>query len=629
MKNSRALIMRAAFVALWLQVGCVAAPRADGADGEAAVDDDAAQPGEDAAIDQDVAASQDATATADTGAKTDTKVGADVAVKVLGCKADADCAAVAVLPCQSATCNKVTGLCEQGSKADGENCAPAAAHPCIKSASCAAGVCVPVPVPCDDGNDCTKDGCDPASDCTHEAIESYCDDKDPCTTADTCSEKVCKGSNVSCDDKNVCTIDSCQAGLCQHDKAPAAAKCDDGNKCTEGEACKDGSCAGTQKNCDDGNECTFDTCNLGGLCVHDPTQGLAVACSDGSTCGVQGICSSEKTCIVKPKSCDDKNPCTDDSCVEGKGCENLANALVCVGSAACDGAGQCNAGKCVVAAKDCNDANVCTDDSCDAVAGCQHVANSAGCGDGNPCTGNDFCKDAACNAGATDPCGDGDACTADSCTPQQGCQHAPVALGTTCAVGTCVAGLCIGSAPNDGLCGFAESSGADCPASGGACAAADSACLKTCMAGKCSAPAAACAADPTCAAIAACADACSTPGCRLDCMTGVPWASLSQANALHACGQAFCVANNWIGKKCSGSETLLSTCTTACEASMCPVLSLSCPTGSNCAAIRSCLLECANGDTACFAACKAKDTKGGKEAELAADLDDCSAIACH
>jgi hypothetical protein len=99
-------------------------------------------------------------------------------------------------------------------------------------------------------------------------------------------------------------------------------------------------------------------------------------------------------------SCDDANPCTTDTCEEGR---------------------------CVNTAVNCDDDNECTDDSCDQTTGqCVHtpVAGRA-CNDGDPCTENDVCDASGNCAGTTIDCDDGDICTEDSC--QDGtCVNEPI-----------------------------------------------------------------------------------------------------------------------------------------------------------------------------------------------------------
>jgi uncharacterized repeat protein (TIGR01451 family) len=50
----------------------------------------------------------------------------------------------------------------------------------------------------------------------------------------------------------------------------------------------------------------------------------------------------------------------------------------------------------------CDDANPCTDDTCNPAGGCLHANNSASCDDGNPCTTGDACVAGVC-AGVTAP----------------------------------------------------------------------------------------------------------------------------------------------------------------------------------------------------------------------------------
>jgi hypothetical protein len=125
-------------------------------------------------------------------------------------------------------------------------------------------------------------------------------------------------------------------------------------------------------------------------------------------------------------TCDDKNPCTDDSCDPQKGCVVLANTATCTDQNACTGQDQCDQGECLPGdATNCDDGNVCTDDSCDPKKGCQNVNNTASCSDGSVCSTADQCKSGSCVAGAQISCNDGNPCTDDSCNPQTGCDFDP------------------------------------------------------------------------------------------------------------------------------------------------------------------------------------------------------------
>ncbi len=115
--------------------------------------------------------------------------------------------------------------------------------------------------------------------------------------------------------------------------------------------------------CDDGNACTDDTCDGPGKCVYTNGSGT---CSDGSACT------------------------TGDSCA----------------------AGACKAGTSIT----CDDKNPCTNDSCDPAKGCVAASNTAPCEDGNLCTLNDACVAGACKAGTPKTCSvNGEICDGGVC----------------------------------------------------------------------------------------------------------------------------------------------------------------------------------------------------------------------
>ncbi|MSQ84262.1 MAG: hypothetical protein EXR77_15495 [Myxococcales bacterium] len=120
--------------------------------------------------------------------------------------------------------------------------------------------------------------------------------------------------------------------------------------------------------------------------------------------------------------CDDKNPCTTDSCDAAKGTCNYANnTAVCTDNNSCTDSDTCAAGKCVGSAKSCDDSNPCTSDSCAAPAGnCANVANTKNCEDGSACTAADYCSAGACKSGTAKICNDASDCTADSCDAASG-----------------------------------------------------------------------------------------------------------------------------------------------------------------------------------------------------------------
>jgi hypothetical protein len=113
-------------------------------------------------------------------------------------------------------------------------------------------------------------------------------------------------------------------------------------------------------------------------------------------------------------TCDDNNPCTDDSCNSISGCLFADNALICDDGNACTSGDTCVAGVCAGApTSTCDDGNPCTDDVCNPTSGlCVGTPNDA-----------NLCDDA-------DICTDLDGCSAGTCggTRLQGCDCAEIAL---------------------------------------------------------------------------------------------------------------------------------------------------------------------------------------------------------
>ncbi|MEY3014593.1 MAG: hypothetical protein RIT45_3328 [Pseudomonadota bacterium] len=157
---------------------------------------------------------------------------------------------------------------------------------------------------------------------------------------------------------------------------------------------------------------------------------------------------------VDETTCDDGTDCTSDLCKGKSGCEHIpmngapcdADGSVCTTGDSCQ-AGVCTAGT----ALDCDDKNPCTQDSCQQTKGCVHTANTANCSDGNACTSGDSCAAGAC-VGKAMACDDGNPCTVDGCDPQTGCTTAGAADGAPCGAGLeCKGGACAPPAPVCGL----------------------------------------------------------------------------------------------------------------------------------------------------------------------------------
>ena len=69
----------------------------------------------------------------------------------------------------------------------------------------------------------------------------------------------------------------------------------------------------------------------------------------------------------------------------------------------------------------CDDGNPCTDDSCGPFTGCIHIPNTLPCDDGNACTAGDACSNGVCT-GRAYSCDDGIPCTRDFCNGDGTCR---------------------------------------------------------------------------------------------------------------------------------------------------------------------------------------------------------------
>lgn len=356
--------------------------------------------------------------------------------------------------------------------------------PCEATGGCS------VNTDCDDNNACTVDSCVKET-CSYKflpgccASDSQCDDFDSCTENRCVSGKCqypaaasCCESASDCDDLNACTKDSCEDGNCEYsvDKNIAGC-CTTDFDCIVNIPCVTGSCNPTSKTCqaiytpnccnidaqcDDGNTCTKDSC-VDGLCVFspDPTQfGCCTTdadCNTGNAC-ILGICNANTaTCEITPLpnccitsvQCDDKQPCTKDTCVDQvcshtpdptpKGCcdedsDCAVEINACTLSYSCDK----EAAKCFVEAKPCDDLNVCTKDYCekgeckfDPIPGC--------------CQKDDDCEDSSlCTAGACDP--DVHICTQENvpgcCMVDADCNDGNPNTSESCVANACIVSKC-------------------------------------------------------------------------------------------------------------------------------------------------------------------------------------------
>lgn len=296
------------------------------------------------------------------------------------CNSDGDCSdgspCNGVETCENHICVAGTSICDDADLCNGaERCDPVT------------GACLPTTPPdCDDGSPCTTDACSPTLGCIHTPT---CSDGNPCNGLETCNpvDGTCgPGTAPRCDDFNDCTEDSCSALLGCISTPTTGNACSDGDACTSGDICQQGVCIGrTAVNCDDGNICN-------GTEICDPATG---GCLAGD-----------------PIDCNDDNPCTDDACKPGVGCQHTPNTAPC------------------------NDGNLCTaNDTC--AAGTCKSGPPIVCTDGNQCNGEEVCdpRTGECAAGPAPNCNDNDECTTDTCDPVKGCTATPVDNHTACVLG--------------------------------------------------------------------------------------------------------------------------------------------------------------------------------------------------
>ena len=304
-----------------------------------------------------------------------------------------------------------------------------------------------------------------------------CDDGWECTGDESCSNGKCKkgnpGTSDVCDANHpdfpggkvdACVVPACDAGgtgKCRWNNVPpsAAKDCDDNNKCTAADACSLGQCLGTlltAKSCDDNNDCTNDQCKPKDGCVNtDLADGTL--CNDGNKCTADTKCSTGVCAGGQKVTCDDKDPCTEDSCDKSDGCKFkvLPDGVTCDDGSKCTEKDACKQGVCGGALIDSAKApNACVKGKCEPITGkttFKEVADGKVCDDGDPCSNGDTCQGGTCK-GTVLQCNDSNPCTKDACDPKAGsCKSVPLSNGVTCTdnnkcttLDSCVDGLCEG-----------------------------------------------------------------------------------------------------------------------------------------------------------------------------------------
>ena len=246
---------------------------------------------------------------------------------------------------------------------------------------CGDDLCGGVCGECPQHHDCTGNGiCE--ADCEH-----YCAGKE-CGTAspgDECDCGKCEDPAHQCMDA-ICTQDN----KCQ-DVPASGGNCDDGNPCTESDECDSGECVGDLLPPEELEP---------GECLCSSTEDCEPL-EDGNVCNGTLYCDTEgepKVCKVDPSTvltCNDDNPCTDDTCSHSEGSLYTPDdGNDCADELYCNGVEHCVSGACFPGSEpDCNDNNECTDDECDEQMGtCVHLPQN-----GAPCESGLLCKEGTCD----------------------------------------------------------------------------------------------------------------------------------------------------------------------------------------------------------------------------------------
>jgi formylglycine-generating enzyme required for sulfatase activity len=339
------------------------------------------------------------------------------------CDLAGECAGPLVLacqddnPCTDDACDQVVGCTYTPNSLECDD-----GNPCTQGDVCQSGACLPgdynaqLCIPCNPApllDNCEDDwgdhnACDGKLDCAAER----------CVVDPGSVPPRCPPVNQPCR-RNACDPES---GACTLVDLPLNTPCSDGNPCTTGDACLDGECAGV-----------FNTQIPGCGCEHDQD---CAPYEDGDRCNGKLRCTAGQ-CLLNPDSvvvCDasQDTACSRNTCAPASGtCARMAvnQGFLCANQDPCAAEAHCDTGACVTTApRTCDDGNFCTADSCGA-GGC--VNNPAGmnataCPSPNPCLQGTHCSGGVCQGGTPKDCADASLCTVDGCDPANGqCLNTP------------------------------------------------------------------------------------------------------------------------------------------------------------------------------------------------------------
>jgi len=274
------------------------------------------------------------------------------------------------------------------------------------------------------------------------------------TTVEASSPTACL-SDPDCAHMNapeLCDLWRCdsETQVCVQQAKPYGAPCGNPGDCVLG-VCIEGTCnTETLVSCDDGNPCTDDSCGDDLQCQHSFNE---LPCDPEHPCATTGQC-QEGLCIRADYICD---PCT----VTGNECVELSAEDACVGAFVCNSDNQ-ECDRVPDSKVVCLTDNPCGSVVCDPGTGLcveQPRPNGSTCSDHNLCSLNDRCVDGQC-MGDSLVCGQSEfSCQSANCDPGSGCVVAnlsgiPCSDGSPCSTeDVCTNGVCQGVLSEECSCG--------------------------------------------------------------------------------------------------------------------------------------------------------------------------------
>jgi len=241
------------------------------------------------------------------------------------CDVQCDCAAAAQECVETADCGFCDNdstlcnggwICEDGACVTSEavDCGDPDADGCLLYKCIAeTGECdyAAVDAYCDDGDDCTLDSCDEVGECSNDLVSDECGETDPCIPSEI------PASNNPPVNACVCLYapECCESAWSDICVQIAVSECT--FKCTCKQTAPECEADADCSSCDDDNPCNGSWSCVDGVCEEEP----AVLCeADGDAgCDVPGCNPENGECeyLSLDSACNDNDPCTAESCVEG------------------------------------------------------------------------------------------------------------------------------------------------------------------------------------------------------------------------------------------------------------------------------------------------------------------------